>query len=144
MNSQNSKNNVIKAAYGEYWDKVKDYIDDDGWFNNIEHDFYFSEWGNSSIVLEYEGSFCRPKSLSGIETNNGWISISLENIILPIDGTEVHFYVSFANENGIQREHHKGIFNAALGFTSYYDSERYNIKEVTHYQPIETPKPPIF
>lgn len=76
--------------------------------------------------------------------NNGWIKIESENIILPIDGTEVHFYYSFINENGIQNEYHKGIFNAALGFTSYYDSENYKVKEVTHYQPIHKPKPPIY
>ncbi|MCT4190252.1 hypothetical protein HZP50_07070 [Elizabethkingia anophelis] len=135
----------IKAAYGEYWGKLseeaKDFV--------LSNDGYVSYWHWSHFNMDFDfdlktGGLYRPKSLSGIETNNGWISISLENIILPIDGTEVHFYVSFANENGIQREHHKGIFNAALGFTSYYDSERYNIKEVTHYQPIETPKPPIF
>lgn len=78
------------------------------------------------------------------EINNGWIKIESENIILPIDGTEVHFYHSFINENGIQNEYHKGIFNAALGFTSYYDSENYKVKEVTHYQPIEKQKPPIY
>ena len=135
-----TKTEAIKAAYGELYKKHKP--DENGWVKwNIKNDF-----GEENVESKVKGNklIYRLKILRGIETNNGWISISLENIILPIDGTEVHFYVYFANENGIQREHHKGIFNAALGFTSYYDSERYNIKEVTHYQPIETPKPPIF
>ncbi|MCT4034882.1 hypothetical protein HZQ14_15775 [Elizabethkingia anophelis] len=133
------KQQAIKSAYGEHWEKMKDYIDQDGWCNA-----FFGIAARDFDDTESKREVWRPKSLSGIENNNGWISISLENIILPIDGTEVHFYVSFANENGIQREYHKGIFNAALGFTSYYDSEHYKVKEVTHYQPIETPKPPIF
>ncbi|MBG0512934.1 hypothetical protein [Elizabethkingia meningoseptica] len=139
MNSQNSKQQAIKAAYGEFY---KHKPDENGWVNwNIKNDF-----GEENVESKVKGNklIYRLKILRGIETNNGWISISLENIILPIDGTEVHFYVIFTNENGIQREYHKGIFNAALGFTSYYDSERYNIKEVTHYQPIEVPKPPVF
>ncbi|MDE5530448.1 hypothetical protein KRE43_12775 [Elizabethkingia meningoseptica] len=135
-----TKNEAIKAAYGEFYIKHKP--DENGWVNwNIKNDF-----GEENVESKVKGNklIYRLKILRGIETNNGWISISLENIILPIDGTEVHFYVIFTNENGIQREYHKGIFNAALGFTSYYDSERYNIKEVTHYQPIEVPKPPVF
>lgn len=106
--------------------------------NNWEIDY--SELDNGEFVI----CRIRPKSLQGIENNNGWIKIESENMILPIDGTEVHFYHSFTNENGVQTEYHKGIFNAALGFTSYYDSENYKINEVTHYQLIVEQKPPLY
>ena len=125
-----TKSEAIKAAYGEYWDKVKDYIDDDGWFNNIEHDFYFSEWGNSSIVLEYEGSFCRPKSLSGIETNNSWTRIESEED-LPKYNSAGDFYV-------MSNEGNKKLLNGGNAVRNAY-----RLKTITHWQLIKT-KPPIF
>lgn len=137
-----TKEEKIKEAWGINLPKKG--VSENGWSQDLfclefidKENFETRFIGNNSFSI-------RPKSLQGIENNNGWIKIESEKLILPIDGTEVHFYNSFINENGIQSEYHKGIFNAALGFTSYYDSENYRIKEVTHYQPIEKPKPPIY
>lgn len=123
------------------WDDIEDWLDENNLISDENYyDMTCKELDNGDLILVQ----VRPKSLQGIENNNGWIKIEEEDLILPIDGTEVHFYHSFVNENGIQNEYHKGIFNAALGFTSFYDSENYKVKEVTHYQPIEKPKPPLY
>ncbi|MEL7678155.1 hypothetical protein [Elizabethkingia meningoseptica] len=128
------KEQAIKAAYGEYWDKVKDHIDDDGWFNNIEHDFYFSEWGNSSIELEYEGSFCRPKSLYGIENNNSWTRIESEED-LPDKYGQYWVFTSNGNIMDVYYDEHDKTWDGILDF--------FEVK-ATHWQQIVKPKPPIF
>ncbi|MCT3693471.1 hypothetical protein HZQ92_18035, partial [Elizabethkingia anophelis] len=77
---------AIKAAYGEYWDKVKDYVNKNGWcdFKSVFGDIDNGK-GLEGIELEtmdnYDPKYCywkRPKSLSGIENNRGWTRIESE------------------------------------------------------------------
>lgn len=144
-----TKEEKIKEAWGDYYEIIKNELDEHGRYNyydNITSERKRKLWQFENIEIhQINNSYLLiPSSIKGIENNNGWIKIESKNLILPIDGTEVHFYHGFINENGIQTEYHKGIFNAALGFTSYYDSENYKVKDVTHYQPIEKPKPPLY
>jgi len=74
----NAKQQAIKKAYGEYWEQVKDYVNDDGWVwdGSIHYHTIFKE----DNVLDfkrgsYEELLFRPKPLQGIETNNGWIEL---------------------------------------------------------------------
>ena len=76
MTALNAKQEAIKNAYGEYWDNVKDYVDENGWasYPNVQkHDYDFGK-------LEFKDgcTFLRPESLQGIENNNGWIKIESE------------------------------------------------------------------
>ena len=76
METLNAKQEAIKNAYGEYWENVKDYVDNDGWINNSIPKFTFEQLKN--LDLEYKNDvFFRHKSLQGIENNNGWISCGL-------------------------------------------------------------------
>lgn len=64
-----TKEEKIKEAYGEYWDLVKNHIDDNGWFSNDREDFYLS-FGDCEKLggTDYgHNEFIRPKSLQGIE-----------------------------------------------------------------------------
>jgi hypothetical protein len=67
---KNEKKEAIEKAYGEYWDKVKDYIDENGFVESehfphgkIDADFgvYYGELASDFYI--------RPKSLKGIEDN---------------------------------------------------------------------------
>jgi len=67
---KNEKQEAIEKAYGEYWDKVKDYIDENGFVESehfphgkIDADFgvYYGELASDFYI--------RPKSLKGIEYN---------------------------------------------------------------------------
>lgn len=92
MENENAKQKAIEAAYGIHWEKVKDYVDENGWIvkrrynpfsENLEIDR--TEMLDLENIFEYKTFHAgneisvRPKSLSGIETNNNWISIHSED-----------------------------------------------------------------
>lgn len=56
-----TKNEVIEKAYGEYWDSVKDSLDEDGWVYTKEVsnmlDAYFEN--NTGQEIEFQKSFGR-------------------------------------------------------------------------------------
>lgn len=130
------KQAAIRKAYGEHWDIVKNDIDEDGSIRMFEDKddavFWLIKLGfnasdyetiYSSIVPDRH----RPKSLSGIDTNNGWKTIE---------------------EHGLP-EYGKGMFNV---FGNGIDciccgaevEELYEEGRATHYRPIEQVKPPIY
>ncbi|KUY28050.1 hypothetical protein [Elizabethkingia ursingii] len=139
MNSQNSKTEAIKAAYGEHWDKLseeaKDFV--------LSNDGYVSYWHWSHFNMDFDfdlktSGLYRPKSLSGIETNNGWTRIESEED-LPKEAIECYF---IAGEEIYKGWYNLISFNGRLKPNSVVIN--FSNDMVTHYQPIETPKPPIF
>jgi len=117
-----TKQEKIQEAYGEYWEKVKDYVYENGWCSGFWGETF--EKLNGYTKPNSEGTRWRPKSLKGIETNNGWIKIESEND-LP---KEPCFYWCMDN-NGIMHQIH------------YDDIE---VGDSSHYQPIQKPQPPIY
>ena len=132
MNNLEAKQEAIKNAYVEYWENVKDYVDNDGWIDNSIPKFTFGQLKN--LDLEYKNDvFFRPKSLQGIENNNGWIKIESEED-LPKNDMYVHI-----------------IFNKKVNIAFLCNGELYNPnkvkyykKGVTHYKPIEESTLPIY
>ena len=122
-----TKQETIKEAYGQYYDDCMP--DENGWFNVHNAKIKFKNY----YLLENfdeEGNYRRPKSLSGIENNNGWIKIESEADLPREDG--------FYNLCNIDKD---GYLPAEpLGILITF----YNTKTITHYQPIEKPKPPIY
>ncbi len=139
-----AKEQKIKEAYGEYWENVKNHLTDSNWFKSKE---LFGDIGNTKIRREfskiewecmdnYHPIYCyyfRPKSLQGIENNNGWIKIESEED-LPKEQIKVWF---ITNEE-IAGTYHPLLkeFRSQFGF--------YNYASVTHYQPIIKPLKPIY
>lgn len=126
-----SKQEKIKEVYGRIFDTHKQFIDEDGWFNNSDEIEYVTAWDTEYLgECDYKNNtFFRPKSLKGIENNRGWIKIeSVED--LPKEDLE--YWI--ANENGI--------------FDWISDQKqiiaKWNNKTVTHYQQIQKPKHPIY
>lgn len=134
MNSQN-KQQAIKAAYGEFWENVRLSIDDNGWF-----DMAYSEqvpnfdrlWDTS----DKKNAKIRPKSLSGIETNNSWTRIESEED-LPKE-YDVDYFCFHKNGRLTIRS-----FYEYLGWGEF-EAEILDQSDITHYQPVQVPKPPIF
>jgi uncharacterized protein involved in tellurium resistance len=127
------KQEKIQEAYGEYWEQVKDWVNIDGWFYLNDTDFRL----DNKIPLEFDAlnNKMRPKSLQGIENNNGWIKIESEED-LPKDNTRCHFII-----DGYEELEKQGIY--IYGF--FWDAQSaYTNKIVTHYQPIIKPEPPIY
>jgi hypothetical protein len=125
-----NKQKAIQEAYGEHWETVKDYVDENGWcaYHFGEHTEYGIEPFLDFETKDYK--FWRPKSLKGIETNNGWIKIESE-ADLPKDKT---------TQYSVCKD--KKVFQSTIncGTVKHW----YNIGKITHYQPIIKPKPPIY
>lgn len=126
-----TKTETIKAAYGPHWDKVKDHVDEDGWcFNNSlrpdAKDAYFSYVTNYKYCDKW-----RPKSLSGIEDNNGWTKIESEEDLPQSRGT-YYFFERYQEEIVIRENWERGITNNI-----------YALAYFTHWQKIYKPKKPI-
>ena len=122
-----TKQESIKKAYGDYYEKCNPnengWIDYDIWFKNIGHKIDYDYSGNQM--------FMRPKCLSGIENNNGWVKMNNKRDNLPTEHCKCWLWT----KDGIMF----GDYNSTTqGFYGY--------KEIkfTHYQIISEPKPPIY
>lgn len=81
----NKREQLIKRAFGEHFDLVKDHIDQNAWcpahINPFGDELLFEVEGIDTLDgVGINGTntgteFWRPKVLKGIETNNGWITI---------------------------------------------------------------------
>ena len=129
---KNAKQKAIEVAYGEYWEKVKYFVDENGWFENgHQEDRFIFTFGNSTIDFEYkQDTLLRPKSLSGIETNNNWISINSEDD-LPNKSQDI-YHVS----------KDKRVFNTVVKYGTL--KKWWFENKISHYQKLEKKPKPIF
>ena len=123
MTNLEAKQEAIKKAYGEYYI----HADINGW---IKYGMYCpSDFGIEDYDELDTIGIWRCKSLKGIENNNGWTRIESE-ADLPKEGN----YFVVKNKTVIE--------------TSYFmpdnDFSLIEWRNITHYQPIEKPKPPIY
>jgi len=125
-----TKQEKIQEAYREYWEDAKHWVNENGWVKHSKKQdpesfklFEEKEW------LGYW--FYRPESLQGIENNNGWIKIESEDD-LPKESGE---YWTAIGENPNE------VFDNEFVERKYF---KWRNIEVTHYQPIQNPQPPIY
>ena len=130
-----TKEETIKEAWGEDYNKYNP--DENGWsklliygdFRNNKFDKFDSS-GRKIYNI-------RPKSLQGIETNNGWTKIESESD-LPKDINNLWL---IANDGSIilgQWCIFQKIFKTTYG--NNFDTDGVYF---THYQPIKKPEPPL-
>ncbi|MDV3674470.1 hypothetical protein CMU30_13895 [Elizabethkingia anophelis] len=129
-----TKQQAIKAAYGELYDPKT--INNEGWQKYPYHEPVYDK---DKFESKQEGQyFCiRPKSLSGIETNNSWTRIESEEDLPKDDYFGDLFEVGFLDESGFFHHDKKRCSFKSLKWM-------YEKKLITHYQLVEKPKPPIF
>jgi len=129
-----TKEQVIQEAYGEYWDEAKNYVDENGWCDIKS----INEKISYDIPLESFNSLypeiIRPKSLQGIENNNGWIKIESEDDLPKVSGD--YFFISKLT-NRIVTSYFMDGSKVAYNKTNI-------VKQYSHYKTIEKPKPPIY
>ena len=137
-----TKEEKIQEAYGEHWQYVKDHVDKNGWVNAYQ---WLGGCGNTRIYHEmkdielhcldsYHRDYCYrfiPKSLQGIEENNGWIKIESEDD-LPKCNSHQNYMVC---ENGIPKDY---------PVSCQLLHEAYKLVRLTHYQPITIAEKPIY
>ncbi|WP_395765197.1 hypothetical protein [Elizabethkingia anophelis] len=141
MNSQN-KQQAIKAAYGEFWERLSPFQQEYALSENGTVEIGYTEEQKKLFSdIRKSGLFnfkpTMPKSLSGIETNNSWTRIESEEDLPKDDYFGDLFEVGFLDESGFFHHDKKRCSFKSLKWM-------YEKKLITHYQPIETPKPPIF
>ncbi|MGJ1414050.1 hypothetical protein [Sphingobacterium multivorum] len=130
-----SKQEVIQEAWVsaigiERYESIKDELVLDGFLH-----FQPSSLKETDSKIIDGLSFYRPKSLRGIENNNGWTRIGSEADLLNIIGNYEHVFIM-----GIDGE-------IGIGFTIVLNdkvSRKYWLENATHYQPIIKPEAPIY
>ena len=122
MKNLEAKQEAIKKAYGENYI----HADINGWIR-------FGMYVPTDLGIEnYDDidGFWRCKSLQGIENNKGWIRIESKDDLPKEEG--YYFIVRSNNEVG------------ASYFIPNNDFSVIDWRYITHYQPIEKPKLPIY
>jgi hypothetical protein len=131
-----TKQEKIREAYGEHFEAVKDYVDENGW---CDLSIMPLKWKISEINdIDIEDfTWFRPKSLAGIEDNNGWIKIESEDD-LPISTIMYHVVLNGKKSKALYAGKNRWFVN---GNDFPKTTE---IHGITHYQPIIETKPPIY
>lgn len=139
MTNEEAKQEAIKKAYGEHWDKVKDHVKESGGlsyqdctliFGDI--DFYFGDNALSHIWENDYSGYYFPKEIFNINNNNGWIRIEQDGSNLPTD-TDKRYRAGTLCENGdfIPNQFH-------------YAAKDLKYTASTHYKPITPELKPIY
>jgi hypothetical protein len=134
-----TKQEKIQEAYGEHWELVKNYVDENGWFysNSSEYVKIFHTIC-MSVLLDprRQEDLCsyRPKSLSGIEDNNGWIKIESESD-LPKEESIMYRLGMFLNDGRFHQDSNLCTLTTAIAALNW---------NYTHYQPVGKKKEPIY
>lgn len=118
-----TKEDKIKEAYGEIYDDFKMSIDENGWSNyRIKRFFKGSE---IQSMIKGDKLIYRPKSLKGIENNNGWTALK-------------------GVKNEIQHDGDIWIFNKYGNVELWLEYQFLPIGYATHWKPIIKPNPPVW
>lgn len=144
-----TKEEAIQEAYGEYWDELplevqKEALEKNGFINSNK---WLGGFGNTLIFKKlrgipldcmdnYDSTYCyyfRPKSLQGIENNNGWIRIESDD---DLPKEKSFFNACYFNE--------KNDHIMFYGISHYELISLFEEKNITHYKPFERLKPPIY
>jgi len=119
-----TKQEKIIEAYGEYYKKCNPnengWIDYDIWFKHIGHKIDY-DYSNNQMST-------RPKSLSGIENNNGWNSFNYEELPKNMDCHVI-------NPQGDIVVLSTNVINSI---------SKNSLANISHYKIIEKPKPPVY
>lgn len=123
-----TKEEKIKEAWGQL---IPDYTNIDlnnGWSLDEFNEGYFDEDKFHTMQI-IQPCKIRPKTLNGIESNNGWIKIKSEDDLPKEDG--IYWVKDRFRENVYQQSFCKDLIKSWL-------------EVCTHYQPIFKPEPPIY
>lgn len=127
------KQKVIEKAYGSNFLTVFPWVDENGKFNLrsrklIEIDNLMKDFTKNDLIQEVVNGqlevYIRPKTLEGIEDNNGWIKIDNEEQYNELFNDFYEWYNIKKKESWI-------------GDLEYYS-------KATHYRIIQPNKPPIY
>lgn len=130
------KQEIIQKAYGKSYYALKDYINENGFVDCVKNRkislipfFDVSE-------IEFNENLSRPKSLKGIENNNGWVKIYCENDMPQFDCD--CFIID--KIKGVVTGQWKQAPNEILDKQARF----FWLKKATHYKIIDKPQLPLY
>lgn len=143
-----TKEEAIKEAYGEYWEKFKSLLDENGYVNDSDFSWMHAEDIMELDLLERIGynNECvgcdkwRPVSLLGLENNNGWIKIG-DGKELPCES--INCFIDLGDDDVRNGSYFKSI-NDSTGTFFDNNGEPFLMDEVEAFYPIEKPKQRIY
>lgn len=134
-----TKQEVIQKAYGEHWDQVKDFVDENGWCKPNENMDFLNhtpcEHKYMHIVYGNPECWYMPSELKNLQNNNGWIKIESEED-LPRESGEYYVIRKFYGD--IDRVSIYGDISEMPHTAKSW------IWNYTHYQLIVKPKLPLY
>lgn len=128
------KEEKIQESYREYWDVMKDHVDENGWFAKDAFSQINLSYEDVSSTIDFVHDHSTdemiPKEIYGIKDNKNWIKIDSEED-LPQDSSAYWVWrsderVSSINDYNTDR--------------SYF----FPHLKATHYQPIVKPEKPVY
>lgn len=122
-----TKQEKIQESYGKFYDEMKSWIDENGWFNKnafYQKEFIFLKYEKIDLLFHHKGDFMIPISIKEIENNYGWIKIESESDLPKTPD----FYWCRDNNGAIHQIYYEDI---TVGYS-------------THYQPIVKPREPLY
>jgi hypothetical protein len=122
---------------------IKQFLNENGFTNRGKYHWLINNFSkeyikdNFYVTIEIDNDkLFRPKSLQDIENNNGWISVLSEND-LPSENKSCWVKIKDTEVN-------TPFWYRSSDKTFQFNGLVYGIKDVTHYQPITKPQPPIY
>ena len=128
-----TKEEKIKEAWGENWSKISKENQKKALKNNGFVSQYYEDLLSKETICRKLFDV-RPKSLQGIETNNGWIKIESED---DLPKYIVDCWIIYKDKICLSLYQSKHFV-----LKSEFSLLPFNL--ISHYQPIEKPKPPIY
>lgn len=144
---ENAKQKAIRLAYvnligEEKYNQIKNKIDENGVCSEMDLELIFGDVFIFDVEevdafengYDYAVNSWRPKSLQGIETNNGWIKIESEK---DLPSEDCDYWCGKMFENG-------KFYQLSEKRNKQEIAERFKTNVITHYQPIVKPLKPIY
>lgn len=130
-----TKQEKIQEAYGIYWDTFSSNskecaIKNNGWISSI------LDHAPKDLELDFANGTYRPKSLQGIDNNNGWVKIYCENDMPQFDCD--CFIID--KIKGVVT----GQWRQAPNEVEDKKARAFWLSKATHYKIIEKPKFPLY
>jgi len=127
-----TKEEKIQEAYGDYFEQMKPWIEEEGWFNKnafYQEEFKF-KYQDLDMFFIHLGDFMIPKSIHGITGNNGWIKIESEEDF-PKENGDYFICVDGVQPNNNIMHLYQLISHCRDGL-------------ISHYKPVIKPNEPIY
>jgi len=127
-----TKQEKIQEAYGDYFEQMKPWIEEEGWFNKnafYQEEFKF-KYQDLDMFFIHLGDFMIPKSIHGITGNNGWIKIESEEDF-PKENGDYFICVDGVQPNNNIMHLYQLISHCRDGL-------------ISHYKPVIKPNEPIY